>query len=77
MLRRVIDEAKSVPFADCKGTFHSVAMDFHHLGDKEWAIAEMVGRNVSVTRLLAEIAKCEIICSNCHRVRTWITDIAD
>jgi hypothetical protein len=45
-------------------------MDFDHVGeDKLMNIAKMAG--LSWARIEAEIAKCEVVCSNCHRIRTW------
>jgi hypothetical protein len=58
---------------DCGGKFHSVAMDFDHVsGAKVQHISRMVSQphHYSWDALLAEIAKCEIVCANCHRVRT-------
>ncbi len=46
-------------------------MEFDHLGDKIMDIARMTNSGCSVERLLAEVAKCELVCANCHRVRTW------
>lgn len=69
-LQAVAQKAKDVPCADCGGRFHYVAMDFDHLGDKVMSVANMVQQG-SLSKLLAEIAKCEVVCSNCHRVRTW------
>jgi hypothetical protein len=44
-------------------------MDFDHVrGEKLFGIA--VNMNISWERLEAEIAKCEIVCANCHRIRT-------
>lgn len=43
-------------------------LDFHHRdgkADKLGDIATM--RRFGTTRLLAEIAKCDILCANCHR----------
>lgn len=58
---------------DCGGSFHFSAMDFDHLDDdKEFCIAEGVGRGYSVRKLESEISKCELVCSNCHRLRTWL-----
>jgi len=46
-------------------------MDFDHRpGSKKVnAIACMAGR-VSWDQTLAEIEKCDLVCSNCHRIRT-------
>jgi hypothetical protein len=70
-LRRVIDEAKSVPCTDCRQSYPPYVMDFDHVrGEKYANIADMVVKQVSLKRLLEEIAKCEVVCANCHRERT-------
>ena len=44
-------------------------MDFDHIrGKKLHNVAWLV--NVSERRLLEEIAKCDLVCANCHRIRT-------
>lgn len=64
-----INEVKSVPCADCQGVFPSVCMDFDHLSDdKLYNIAEMMGH--SLEKVKVEVAKCEVVCANCHRIRT-------
>ncbi len=46
-------------------------MDFDHVrGRKLMNIGRAVGGNVSITKILAEIAKCEVVCAVCHRIRT-------
>ncbi len=42
-------------------------MDFHHLGFKEFNIGDAVTNGLSLKTLKREVAKCVIICSNCHR----------
>jgi 5-methylcytosine-specific restriction endonuclease McrA len=65
-----ITELKATtPCADCGNMFHPAAMDFDHLGDKKFTIS---GADVALKTLMDEIAKCEIVCSNCHRIRTWL-----
>lgn len=60
---------KSDPCSDCGKTFSSVAMDFDHVrGVKFRMVSTMV--NYSWERVLDEIAKCELVCANCHRIRT-------
>ena len=62
---------KSTPCADCGGVFPTVCMDFDHRDPAEkinsiahWSLTDVVG-------LLAEIAKCDLVCANCHRIRTF------
>lgn len=44
-------------------------LEFDHLRDKKFGIAQAVGK-VKAEILFEEVAKCDIICSNCHKVRT-------
>lgn len=63
-------EQKRKPCTDCGEVFNPWQMDFDHLGEKTFDLAYMKTR-VSRKRLLEEIAKCELVCANCHRQRTW------
>lgn len=45
-------------------------MDFDHLSDKKYEINKLIN-SCSMTKIKAEIAKCDIVCSNCHRERTF------
>ena len=67
-----IDAIKeSTPCADCKECFPAVCMDFdHHRGDKTANVSRLVNEGYSLERIEGEIAKCELVCANCHRVRT-------
>lgn len=72
ILREMILKAKSVPCADCKQTFIPWAMDFDHISnDKEFTIAQAASRGLMPSRVAAEIAKCEVVCATCHRIRTY------
>lgn len=46
-------------------------MDFDHLGDKKTNIARLVNSEASIKTIKIELSKCELVCSNCHRLRTW------
>lgn len=63
-------ELKSGPCADCGNRFHPVAMDFDHRDPAEKSFQISKGPK-NLQRVLAEIAKCDLVCANCHRVRTW------
>lgn len=58
------------PCADCGGHYPYWVMDFDHLRDKVFEISDMVFGTCNLRRLQAEIAKCEVVCANCHRERT-------
>lgn len=60
------------PCSDCGNNYPYYVMDFDHVsGDKLYNIGDMLGsKRSSWKALLAEIDKCEIVCSNCHRIRT-------
>lgn len=61
------------PCADCGISFENCAMDFDHLdpNTKKFVISQAVGRGVGITALELEMSKCELVCSNCHRIRTY------
>ena len=55
------------PCTDC-GETDPLVLEFDHLGDKEFTIGhELYSRRWA--DVLAEIAKCEVVCANCHRRR--------
>lgn len=70
-LRAMLHEFKARPCADCAGTFDPVCMDFDHRPgeSKLFDISDNLGGR-AIAATLAEIAKCDIVCANCHRIRT-------
>lgn len=68
--KQIIAALKDRPCADCGGRFPAVCMDFDHR-DRTQKIAQVTK---FVTRgkraLFREIAKCDVVCANCHRLRT-------
>jgi len=72
--REVIIAAKSVPCMDCGRYFPPAAMDFDHVrGEKLFtvgAIISKMGGMVAIEAAQEEIKKCDIVCANCHRIRT-------
>lgn len=67
--KKILATAKSVPCADCGNVYPPHVMDFDHLRDKTLNVSHMV--TYSIKRLTDEIAKCEVVCANCHRERTF------
>ncbi len=71
-MRQIIFEAKSVPCMDCGIQYEFHQMDFHHRepSKKKYSISRL--RNISsIIKLIEEINKCDVVCSNCHKKRTW------
>ncbi len=68
--RWVLDYLRSHPCVDC-GESDPVVLEFDHVrGDKVMAIADLIERHPVLPALETEIAKCEVVCANCHRRRT-------
>jgi hypothetical protein len=56
---------------DCKVSYPYYILDFDHVtGIKVANIASMLDYH-SVEDIFKEIEKCEIVCANCHRERTF------
>lgn len=64
----VNDRKASAGCARC-GEDDPRCLDFHHrdTGAKEMGISEMVTHGYGTDRLRTEIAKCDVLCANCHR----------
>lgn len=63
--------AKDRPCADCGVSYPPCVMDFDHVrGDKKNNVATLVASHYGVATISAEIKKCEVVCANCHRLRT-------
>ena len=65
-----INLLKEHPCCDCGQIYPHAAMQFHHVrGNKVACISEM--SQLKWDRVLKELDKCDLICDNCHRKRTW------
>jgi hypothetical protein len=61
------------PCTDCGKTFHFSAMGWDHLpgATKLFCISSYLKLGQSKKKVLSEIAKCELVCANCHSIRTY------
>lgn len=71
--RKYIERSKDVPCADCGLWYPTYVMDFDHLPQhkKLFNISDHQRKNLSIQQLMDEVAKCEVVCANCHRIRTF------
>jgi hypothetical protein len=59
------------PCMDCKVNYPHYVMDFDHRPDENKLFdVSIVSKISSTKKMLEEIAKCDIVCANCHRERT-------
>ena len=67
-----LDEYKNTLKCSRCDESHPACLDFHHVyGEKKFTIGEVKHRGYCVETVKAEIAKCIVLCSNCHRKLHW------
>ena len=71
-VRRVVWEyLREHPCVDC-GNNDPRVMEFDHVrGVKKYNVSEMQNQRHTVKALMEEIAKCDVRCANCHRIKTY------
>jgi hypothetical protein len=70
-VKRYVDRLKAkTPCADCRRKFPPICMDFDHLRAKTRSIANLVSGAYRLALIKEEITRCELVCANCHRIRT-------
>src|SRR5205085_2336078 len=67
--QRIIEYLKNHPCVDC-GFSNILALEFDHLRDKVKDVMKMVRDLAPWNKIEEEIAKCEVRCANCHRIKT-------
>lgn len=68
----IIRAAKDAPCADCGVRYPFYVMQFDHRDPAEKLFnIGIIGPTASRDRLIAEIAKCDVVCSNCHAERSY------
>lgn len=69
--RLYVAKVKDRPCMDCGAKYPFYVMDMDHReGEKKvMGIAAMLTRSWEVIK--AELEKCDVVCANCHRIRTY------
>ena len=67
-----MDEQKALRggCVDCGYNAHPAALDWDHLPGSKKLFSIGQEKYRPIPQLLEEIAKCELVCANCHRIRT-------
>ena len=68
--RAYLYKLKDIPCSDCGNKYRPEMMDFDHRPgtEKKFTIGTSMQRNWKA--ILDEVEKCDIVCGNCHRMRT-------
>lgn len=59
------------PCVDC-GEADIIVLEFDHINDdKHFSISDATRSGYGIKKVIAEMAKCEVRCANCHRKKTY------
>lgn len=69
-----INAIKDLPCQDCGGRFPPECMDFDHRDPDlklfQISLAAVGFSPERLRKLMLEVSKCDLVCANCHRIRT-------
>lgn len=68
----MLDKKNELFCIQCKEN-HPACLEFHHRDSdqKDFNISTAVANGLSIDNIEKEIAKCDVLCSNCHRKLHW------
>lgn len=81
--KEIVKRLKSQPCMDCGREYPWYCMEFDHRNpsEKRAAVSTLVLESTGMPRFMAEVAKCDVVCANCHCARThlrreagWVDD---
>lgn len=68
-VRAWLADLKNKPCTDCGRLYPTECMEWDHVrGAKKFAIADAPTRSRADVEV--ELLKCDLVCANCHRIRT-------
>jgi hypothetical protein len=67
----MVRKGKERPCRDCGGSFPHYVMQYDHVRGVKLSDLSSAWRSMGRLRLAEEIAKCEVVCANCHAIRTF------
>lgn len=70
LLGEIIREAKNVPCTDCGVKYPYYVMQFDHVRGVKLMHVSLLAKRGSLQKVHDELAKCEVVCANCHAERT-------
>lgn len=74
--KNVIRQMKEKPCSDCGVEYPWYVMEFDHTEDNKIGAISNLLRDSSLANAVQEAQKCEVLCANCHAIRTYKRSIA-
>lgn len=67
----IISHLLANPCVRC-GESNILTLEFNHVNPstKKYSIANMISQAMSLKTIKKELDKCEVLCSNCHKIHT-------
>lgn len=59
---------------DCQGVFPQCVFEFHHLDPTQKDVNPSSALTYSEDKIWAELDKCVMLCSNCHKIRHFCSE---
>ena len=70
--KRYYEYKESRACQDCEKFYPYYVMEFHHVrGTKKFTLARR-SASFESKEFMEEMAKCDLLCANCHRIRTHV-----
>jgi transposase len=70
--RKIWDIKENSGCVDCKEKYPHYMLEFDHLPEfQKLDSPTNIMHNYSWEKAMEEISKCDIVCANCHKIRTW------
>ena len=68
----IVSKKSNTPCLDCGKIYPWYVMDFDHVrGEKKFNLSIASNKMWSMEAIEEEMAKCDLVCANCHRIRTF------
>jgi hypothetical protein len=72
--KHLLVEMKGGKCQDCGRVYPDACFDFDHksMFKKSHNISQMLVARMPMSRIIRELEICDLVCSNCHRIRTHL-----
>jgi len=67
----VREQKESSPCLDCGIQYPYYVMEYDHIKDDKVKTVSWLASAGTMNQVIEEIKKCDLVCSNCHKIRTW------